>query len=127
MIIGKSQQVMIKGVRACGGEQTRLAPATAKALPQHPGAGDVRRRAHQHGADGSPEALGETHTDGVEELPVRLERHSGRDVRVPQPGAVEVIADAMLATQLAHRGQLLDRLDRPATKVVRVLHRHRRR
>ena len=98
MIVGKSLHMMIKGVQAGGGEHTRLSPATAKALPQHPGAGDVLRRAHQHRADGSPEALGETHADRVEEPPVRLERHSGSDVRVPQPGAVEVIADAVLAT-----------------------------
>ena len=69
MIIGKPLQVMIKGVEAGGGEHARLAPATAKALPQYPGACDVLRCAHQHGADGSPEALGETHVHRVEEPP----------------------------------------------------------
>ena len=125
MIIGKPLQMMIKGVEAGGGEHAGLAPATAKALPQYAGACDVLRRAHQHRANRSPEALRETHVDGVEEPPVRLERYSGCDMRVPQPGAVKVIPDAMLSTKLAHRRQLRDRLDRPTAKVMGVFDCHR--
>jgi hypothetical protein len=97
MIIGQSLHMVIKCVQACGGEHASLAPPAAKPLPVHSGAGDSFGGTHQHGADRSPEALGEAHADRVKQPTVGLERYPGRDVRVPQPGAVEVVADAVLA------------------------------
>ena len=52
------------------------------------------------------------------------QRDAGGDVGVPQPGAVQVVADAVLAAQPRRRAtQVVERLDRAAAEVVGVLHR----
>src|SRR6187200_2164461 len=113
---------MIKCIQACGGEYAGLAPTTAQPLAHYSGPRDVLGAAHQHGSDRSSETLGEADADRVEQAPISLECHPRCNMRIPEAGPIEVIADAMLTTQLSHRCQLIEGLDRAAAKVVGVLH-----
>ena len=112
---------------AAGGQDAGLPHPAAEPLAPDPSPSDPLRGAHQHRADRCTETLGEADAHGVEEPTVVGQRHPGGDVRVPQSGPVEVVAEAVLPAQPADRGELLDGLDRAAAEVVGVLHRDRRR
>src|SRR5215203_4316991 len=69
------------------------------------------------------ESLGERDGDSVEEAAIAGEVNPGRHMSVPQPSAVQVAANTVVMAQLRHTGQLVQRLYRSATEIVRVLHR----
>ena len=87
-----------------GGQDPGLSHPPTEALPPDPGLSDPVRGAHQHRADRGAEALGEAGADRVEQPSVVGQRNAGGDVRIPQPGAVQVVAETVLPAQVRHRG-----------------------
>src|SRR5215207_1482319 len=115
--------MMIKGVDGCCRQHSGLSPATTQPLAQNARFSDVVSGADQHRADRSTESLGERDGDSVEEAAIAGEVNPGRHMSVPQPSAVQVAANTVVMAQLRHTGQLVQRLYRSATEIVRVLHR----
>ena len=121
MVVGEALEVVVERVVPGGGEHAHLAHAAARALAPHARLGDLVGLAHEHRPDRRAEALRQAHRHRVGDLAVGLQRHTGRDVRVPEPGAVEMDGDPGLVTELAHGLQRLERLHGAAAEVVGVL------
>ena len=117
VVVGQPGQVVGQRVPPGRGEDADLAHAAAVALAPDPGLGDAVGGRDQHRADRRAEALGQAHRHGVEAGGQLAQRRAGRDVRVPQPGAVEVQAEAVLAGQRDHRGHLLGGCTVPPPKL----------
>ena len=75
---------------------------------------------------GAPRPLDRQTAHDVGDRAVLRERRPGRDVRVPEPGAVEVHPGAGADGELAQVAQVLQRQHRSPGEVVRVLDRDRR-
>ncbi len=80
------------------------------------------RRSAEQRPDRRAQPLGQADRHGVEQSPVRRELDAARDVRVPQPGAVEVQRPRLRRRRPSRsRCELGQRLHGAAAEVVRVL------
>ncbi|OEI67412.1 hypothetical protein Cus16_3012 [Curtobacterium sp. ER1/6] len=127
VVLGEPFDVVLQRVPAGGREEAGLPHAAAVPLPPGPSGGDVLAGTDEHRADRCAEALRQADGHGVEAVGELAEGDPGRDVGVPEPGAVEVHRDAVLAGEGLHRRDLVAGLDGAAAEVVRVLDRDRRR
>ena len=127
MVVGETVDVVVEGVETGSGERPGLAPAGAESLAPDPGLGDLVGRPEHQRSDRRTQALRQADGGGVGDRREFAQRNTGADVRVPDPGAVEVHPDAAAVGQVAQSGQAVARLDSAAGEVVGVLDRDRRR
>jgi hypothetical protein len=126
VVLGEPVDVVVEGVEPGGGQDADLPHPAAHPLAPDPRFRDRLVRADHQRPDRGAEALAQADRHHGAHPAVLLERDAGRDVCVPDPGAVDVQADVLLVDELAKLADRLGRDDRSAAEVVGVLDRDRR-
>ena len=121
MVIGQPPDVLVQGIQPGRGEDADLAHAAPVPLAPHPRLGHGVRRPDENRAHRCAKPLAQAHRHGVELTPVVGQGHPARDVRVPQPGTVQVQPDAARARPGTQGPDGLEGLHRATPEVVRVL------
>ena len=94
VVVGEPVDVVVERVQPGRGEHPGLAHAAAEPLAPHPRLGDRVGGADHQRADRRAEPLGQADGQHVGDAPYSASGYAGGDVRVPDPGAVEVDAGA---------------------------------
>jgi hypothetical protein len=121
VILGEPRHVVVERVEAGRGEDAGLPHAAAEALAEPARLEDEVLRPGHEGAHRRAEPLREADGDERRVARVHLRRDAGRGGGVPEPRAVHVEVQAAAPRDLAEGADALERVDRAAAAVVRVL------
>jgi len=113
--------VMVERVQRGRGEDPRLPHPTPELLLEAPGPIDRRAPPSQRRAHGRTQPLAEAHVDGIERLGEVVLRNARGGRSVPEPGTIEMEAEAAFTTYRAYGAHSVERPDRATARVVCVL------
>jgi hypothetical protein len=121
MGLAQTDAMMFQRIKGSGRDDSGLTEATPKLLFEPSRPSDERFRASKAGPDRRPESFREAHAHSVKCRSVLRLRDTSLCRGMPETSPVKMNVDSMLAGRRSDRFHLLQRPDRSATNVMRVL------